>query len=440
MDPTSSPRCETAGPEGASDERSRPAPLSLKRNIAWNTTGCLFYQGCQWLTTIVVVWLSHGYDNAGILALAMAVGNIFASIALYKMRTFQVSDVANAYSQGNYAAVRFITVGAAFALCIPYALLTTTGTDTVLCILAFLLFKSDEAFADLLYGVDQRGMRMDYIGISQLLRGVASLGAFSLGLLVGHNLLAAIGTMFVSCLAITLFYDLPHAQRFASLRPRIYGRTALSLLRSGLPAVLALVANIAVVSVSRQFLGALCGEELLGIYASISTPAVLMQAAVGYLYTPMIGHLSQLWNSHDVHGLIRFLGKMGVLVIGSLALCSALLVAVAPWLLTLVFGESIAPWAWIFPSSMLCTALIALISLACDVLIVFRRPSSALLSCAAAFLVAVVAAVPFIEAFSLNGINLSISLAYGLGIVIATIAIVSAIRRRCMMKTASQNS
>ena len=48
--------------------------------------------------------------------------------------------------------------------------------------------------------------------------------------------------------------------------------------------------------------------------------------------------------------------------------------------------------------------------------------------------------MPFIEAFSLNGINLSISLAYGLGIVIATIAIVSAIRRRCMMKTASQNS
>ncbi len=391
----------------------------MKKNIAWNTSGCLFYQGCQWLTTIVVVWLSGGYDDAGVLALAMAVGNIFASIALYKMRTFQVSDINDAYTQGNYGAVRLITIGIAFALCLPYTMLTTTGTETILTIMVFLLFKADETFADFLYGVDQRGERMDYIGISQFARGIVSLGAFSLGLALAHSLLVAIGCMFIGCALVTLLYDLPHARRFDTLRPRIYGRTALSLLKSGLPAVLAVVANIAVVSANRQILGTLAGDEILGIYASISTPAVLMQAAVGYLYTPMIGRLSEEWSSNDTGSIFRFLGKISIAVVLSLILCSALLILIGPWLLALVFGESIMPSLWIFPWSILATSIIALIFLTTDVLIVFRRAMAALLSCTASLAVGLILAVPCIDAFGINGINISIIIAYATGLVLA---------------------
>lgn len=404
-----------------------PRPLPLKKNIAWNTIGCLFYQGCQWLTTIVVVQLSGGYDDAGVLALAMAVGNIFAAIALYKMRTFQVSDIACAYTQGNYAAMRLVTLAIAFALCAPYALITAPRSAAAITIVAFLLFKADECFVDFLYGVDQRGGRMDYIGISQLIRGAVSLGAFSAGLVAFGSLLSGVAFMFCGCFLVTLLYDLPHARRFDALRPRIYGRTALSMLASGLPAVLALVANIAVVSVSRQILGAMCEEEVLGVYASISTPAVLMQAAVSYLYTPMIGRLSQAWAAHDRKELARFLGKMMGVVAGSLALCSALLIAIGPWLLAWAFGESIVPSLWIFPYSILCTALIALISLGMDVLIVFRRTGAALIACATAFAIAMICAGPFIEAFAINGINLSIALAYGIGSVLTAVFIVLAV-------------
>lgn len=411
----------------------------MKKNIAWNTSGCLFYQGCQWLTTIVVVWLSGGYDDAGVLALAMAVGNIFSSIALYKMRTFQVSDINDAYTQGNYGAVRLITIGIAFALCLPYTMLTTTGTETVLTIMVFLLFKADETFADFLYGVDQRGERMDYIGKSQFARGVVSLGAFSLGLALAHSLLVAIGCMFIGCALVTLLYDLPHARRFDTLRPRIYGRTALSLLKSGLPAVLAVVANIAVVSASRQILGTLAGDEILGIYASISTPAVLMQAAVGYLYTPMVGRLSEAWFGEGPR-LVRFLGRMAFLVIISLAVCSVALILIGPWLLTVVFGDSIVASLYIFPYSILCTALIALISLSVDILIVFRRAPLALLSCGIAFCVSVALAVPCVEAFGINGINISIAASYVVGLVIACASITFAIAQHNTSDTTSSGT
>ena len=41
--------------------------------MAWNSIGSLFYSGCQWLTTVLIVRLTTGYDAAGVLALAMAV-------------------------------------------------------------------------------------------------------------------------------------------------------------------------------------------------------------------------------------------------------------------------------------------------------------------------------------------------------------------------------
>ena len=75
-----------------------PAPLSTKKNALWNAAGCIFYLGCQWLTTVLVVVLSTDYNNSGALAFAMSVGSMFASISLYKMRTYQVSDISCEHS------------------------------------------------------------------------------------------------------------------------------------------------------------------------------------------------------------------------------------------------------------------------------------------------------------------------------------------------------
>lgn len=406
-----------------------PQPLSLRKNILWNTVGCLFYQGCLWLTTIVVVWFS-GYEDAGVLALAMAIGNIFIILATYYMRTYQVSDLANVYSQGNYCAFRFITLGLAFVVFIPYTVFTTTGTNAIIAVLMYLLFKTDEACADFLYGVDQCGGRMDYIGRSQVMRGIMALGCFSLGLWIAQSLIVATGLMFAGCLLITLVYDIPHACRFGDLRPYVHGRTALKLLREGLPAVSAVMVNVAVVSVSRQFLGGLMSEETLGIYASISTPAVLMQAVVIMLYTPLVGSMAEEWSSCDPGRIFRFLGKALMLIGVSLVACSAVLILVGPPLLLLVFGDSVAADLWIFPWSILVTALIALVSFGVQVLIVFRHAKAALVACGIALILAVILAPPAIQAYGINGINLSITVAYAIGIAIEMIVIVRAIKRR----------
>ena len=47
--------------------------LSLRANMLWNSAGSLTRLACSYLVTIAVVRLSHGFDAAGALALAMSI-------------------------------------------------------------------------------------------------------------------------------------------------------------------------------------------------------------------------------------------------------------------------------------------------------------------------------------------------------------------------------
>ena len=56
---------------------------------------------------------------------------------------------------------------------------------------------------------------MDYIGISQFLRGMAVIALFSGGLVAFQSLDAAVLGMFFAGLAMTVFYDIPHVPSYS---------------------------------------------------------------------------------------------------------------------------------------------------------------------------------------------------------------------------------
>ena len=102
-----------------------PGANAMRRNFLWNTFGNILYMGCQFLCGILVVRLA-GEVNSGNYNIALAVTNIFVSVASYGMYSFQVSDVENKYSQSTYIASRMTTCVLATVLCMGYTLLGAT--------------------------------------------------------------------------------------------------------------------------------------------------------------------------------------------------------------------------------------------------------------------------------------------------------------------------
>lgn len=96
----------------------------------------------------------------------------------------------------------------------------------------YLVFNTDESFSDVLYGIYQKNVRMDYIGISQFIRGLISLGIFSAGLPLSNSLSSAIASLTARRMLVTITYDFPHARRFGSIKPYFYNSALFSLVKN----------------------------------------------------------------------------------------------------------------------------------------------------------------------------------------------------------------
>lgn len=395
-----------------------PAPLSVKQNALWNGIGCTVYQGCQWLITVLVVVLSANYENSGILAYAMTIGNILTPVATYSMRTFQVSDIENKYSQQNYIGFRFITMIIGLLVTLAYTLAITPSATTVATVVIYLVFKLDESFSTVLYGIDQKAYRMDYIGVSQFVRGALSLGAFSCVLYVTKNLDAAVATMFASCFLVTLFYDLPHSKRFGSILPSIKAAQAATLLRVCFPAVLSSLFCGMVVSVARQYFGIVNGDEALGIYAAVATPSVVIQLFAQYLYNPAIGPIAEKWVHGTKQELVGYLFKLLGVMLGAIAVVVVILSLAGSPLLVLVFGQSIVDYTFLFPPVLISTGLIAFMWFCTDVLVVFRNFKGVLLANSVALGVCLASMQFFIGLWYMNGVTFAIIAAYVVGLIV----------------------
>lgn len=401
-------------------------PLSVAQNTIFNAIGCLCYLGCQWVTTVMVVRLSSSYENSGLYAFAMATGIIFASLALYKVRTFQVSDISNQFSNSSYIAFRLITILIGWFVCAVYIPIATNRQMNLITVsLLYLVFKTDESFSDVLYGIYQKNGRMDYIGISQFIRGILSLIAFSAGLALTDSLPTAIISMTTSCMLVTIVYDLPHARRFGSIKPIFDNSALLALAKICFFAMLASLLANSIVSSVRQYYGIVNGSEALGHYASVATPAVLIQVAATYLYSPLIGKLAADLKKDRVLFLKSFIKTMGMLVL-VMGICVLALSLVGSSLLTIAFGNSIQPYTYLFPYVLTATAAVGLLLYCNDVLIIQRRMKQTLFCNGIAFACAVASAMPFIALFDMNGINYSIIL----GCSIAILSSLSCIMRR----------
>lgn len=397
--------------------------LTLKQNLLWNTAGCLIYQGCQWLTTILVVLLSSSYENSGILAFAMATGNVYTGLATYNVRTFQVSDINNQFSSKNYIGFRIATILIATVACLAYSFAVAPSLSTGVAIAAYLLFKADESFVNVFYGIDQKAQRMDYIGISQGIRGILSIASFCLALILADDLTVAFVAMFVCCAAVTLLFDIPKSKKIDAIGFDLPRRICRDLFKLCAPSVIAILAYGLVATIARQWFGLQYGEEALGIYSAVATPCVLVQVMANYLYNPFLVPIARSWTSHNSSELLSQLKKLisGMLAVVAICLVAAL-VAGAP-VIELIYGDSIKDYSWMITPAMVAASFMAIDCLLTDLFIVMRKYLLAALINIASLISCVILMTPFTSMWYMNGVNIVISVSFAIGVAIGLIGL-----------------
>ncbi|MDE6905897.1 MAG: oligosaccharide flippase family protein [Lachnospiraceae bacterium] len=390
---------------------------STLANIFYNSFGTMFYYGCQWLTTILIVRLS-GYQDAGNYSLAMTFTAAFAIFALFNTRQYQVSDVKGEYSDRTYILSRYIAMGAAFLLCAIGLLFNAYTPYQWGVILLYMVFKCGEAWVDVYHGICQKKGRMDFICYSFLMRGMLMIVSFCGLIYITGNLMYGVLAMTVTTFLVIYFYDRHMALKFVEEGDKADLNGLKTLVVILIPLVIVAVTNNLSISLPKYFLERYFDETVLGYYSSVATPSMIVQVGASTIFIPLITPLADKLLSDDKKGFAGILKKvfLAFVVLSVLAVIVSFLLG--EWFLVQVFGEEIRPYAYLFVPIITTTLLISINACLFPVCTVFREIKGQLFVGIFGIISSLAASMVLVKRYCMDGVVIALLITLGIQIII----------------------
>ena len=332
-------------------------PSRIRRNTLLYTGGSLIYFFAQWLMTVIIVKTS-GFMPAGLLSLAMNVTSAPAIAALFNVRNYQISDLKGEFSDRTYIMSRVYTCLLGVVLCLVISLVNRYDGTKIAAIMTYMLFKAVESFADVYIGIEQKNGRLDLAGISLLIRGIGVIAAFYIVIRLTDNLTAAnLAVAAVSAVVVALI-----DRRFSAgvcrkegRDPGRPGKDCFRLLWICLPlAAVAFLNNYSYV-IPKLILEAKHGQEILGVYNSVSSPTLVIPLVASTVFAPWVPGLTGHYIGGDKSGFnraaVRILAIFLVLTILCLGAVYLLnLSGILENLLVFLYAEEIRAYTgWFLP-------------------------------------------------------------------------------------------
>lgn len=383
---------------------------NVRNNVIWNTVGTMYYFACQWIIAILVVRISN-YTLAGYLSLAMTITNSFYSIAQFGMRQFQVSDIKMKYSDKIYIGSRFVTMLIAFISCTVYSFVSNYDFMQVMCILTYMLLKLVEALVDVYQGINQKYWRFDVIGKSFIIRGTIIVVVFVLCQYFTQNLPLSLLLISVFSLFVVLFYDIRKTSAYAEIKGEIANKQVIKLLIECIPIVVFSFLLSLVTLIARNTLQEIEGVDRLGIYASVASPAVVIQLLASVIFNPFVPVFAEYYEKKENKSfcklLIKFLAFMATLTVVAVVAGKLL----GKFALVILIGKSIEPYVYLLIPVVLCTVVTAAIWLLSTILIAMRKTVVLLIATVISVIVAYLVSNKCVEEYSMNGVSYAIIIA-----------------------------
>ncbi|MBP1546056.1 MAG: lipopolysaccharide biosynthesis protein [Oscillospiraceae bacterium] len=324
-----------------------------KKNMLWNAFGNIVYLGLQWVVTVMVTRIS-GYNDAGVLSLAMSISATFQTIALFGIRSYQVSDVNGKFSDSEYVSFRIVSCLSAMLICMIFSVLNGYSVYQIVSILLFMLFRLAENFSDVLHGIAQNNERLDIAGKAFTIKGTVTSVMFFAGYLCFDSLNAGLMFMALASWGTTLLYDAAQIKKLTDIRLCPID-SVLPMAAVTAPLCAYMFLNSAISTVPKYILEKMCDSESLGAYSSIFAPALLITAAAGYIYNPFAGKFAELYSKRDSKGFISLATRLCTVIAVIAAVILICAYFAGEFALKLIFGEKIAEYVYLLVPILFCT-------------------------------------------------------------------------------------
>ncbi len=277
-----------------SEQEAQYEEGSAGRDYLWNTIGTAIW-GCTFPVLTVVATQLAGVEGAGMFSMAFAVGTLLMIASDYGVRNYQVSDIEETSSFASYQVNRWLT--AALALVAGALYCAVRGYDasmTAICAGVF-AYKAVDGVADVYEGRLQQADKLYLAGISQALRSVLAVAAFSALLFVTRSLEAASIAMAAAAVATLALVTVPLALLETDKSRRADAREVARLFTQGFPLFCALFLFNLIESMPKFVMESAIAYENQLYFNALYFPAQGILLATGFIYKPQLVRLAGIW-------------------------------------------------------------------------------------------------------------------------------------------------
>ena len=311
-----------------------------KKDYIWNSIGSFLQSAISPILLIVITRL-NGVGDSGLFSFAMSLSVVFWAISLWGGRTYQVSDVKEEFSSGDYIVVRFISSLIVAVFSISFCVLSGYDLIKTELIMVLVSFKILESIADSMYGVLQIHNRLYIAGISLTMKSVFSFMLFTLVDILTKNIIYGALSIFIVNIAVVIFYDIPWMKHVESV-----GLTKKNIMQAG--KIMKKTAEVFVVvfltmfslNIPRYFLDKYHYDQI-GYFGIMAMPITLLTLFISFVLQPNVVNLSELLKKKKIKEFTKIVSKIDFITftLGILFVVSSYLIGV--WALNTVFGIDI---------------------------------------------------------------------------------------------------
>lgn len=279
-----------------------------KRAFFWNTCSGILNAG---QSAVVLIIIAHFLTKieAGIFAIAIALGNLVSIMGKYGIRNYQVTDVEDQYSFNQYFTSRLITSFFALLLTVGYIAFQFYGgsysIEKSLIVLIICLWKIIDSVEDVYYGMYQQKGRLDIGAKLYTWRLLISTLLMCLLITLKVSLLTSSIVAFISSLIMVFVFIAMTIENFNLEKIKIDFVNVKQILIICFPLFLAATLSIYIANSPKYLIDWYLDDNAQAIFGYLMMPAFTIMVINQFIYQPIIRDMGELWQQEDKKPFVK---------------------------------------------------------------------------------------------------------------------------------------
>lgn len=389
-----------------------PAEHSMKQTYLWTILASLIYAGSSFLMQMVTSNYI-GVAEAGILSLALTVGNQLVTIGFYNIRAFQISDVMEKYKFSDYCVLRIITVAAMLFAGGLWLAKDSYSSAKMAAVALVIVFRAAEAVSDLLEGRYQQKGRYDVSCRGVFVKDLLYLAAFLITLFVTKSLTLALAALTVVYALAIVVIDSRIIGSFGGISFSSTWSRQRKLILEGLPLFINAFLNAYIINASKYALEKYYDSEMMGLFSPLYMMAFVVNMFASFVLKPVVSVLAEKYVKNDIRGFLKLIARQFAVISVVTAVCLLGAAFVGIPVLNMLYGVDLSDYKGALFLILISGGFTALYQLLQYGIIIMRHQYSTFVCCGITVIITYIITPVLTKKYAIMGAAVSYTISIG---------------------------